>query len=215
VPRSRSAALAPQFDDPLQQREAATLGMWVFLATEILLFGGLFAGLTAYRTMYLPAFEAASHHLELWNGTLNTAVLLTSSLTMALAVRSAQLGAKKPTALLLLGTAGLGAVFLGFKLLEYYHHYQHGLVPGAMFRYEGPYPDQVQLFFVFYYVMTGLHAVHLTIGLGVTLTLAALAWLGRYSRAYHTPVEMGGLYWHLIDVVWVFLYPMLYLIGHR
>lgn len=206
---------ASPFDDPEQRREAATLGLWIFIASEVLLFGGLFAGLMIYRWLYGPAFEAASHRLDLWNGTLNTVLLLTSSLTMALAVRAAQLGRRKPSAYWLLATLALGLAFLGFKGLEYVQHYRHGLVPGPLFRYDGPFPAQAQLFFVFYYLMTGLHALHLTIGLGVTVFLAAQTWCARYSTLYHTPVELGGLYWHLIDIVWIFLYPSLYLIGHR
>ena len=208
-----NAALAEQFDDLAQQHEAASLGMWVFLVTEILFFGGLFAGYTVYRTSYPEAFREASHHLDVLLGSINTVVLITSSLTMALAVYSAQAGRRRALVVYLLLTLVLGAVFLGIKSTEYAHKYEQGLVPGTLFAYSGPHPGQVELFMLFYFVMTGLHALHLIVGLGMLGILAVLAWRGQFSADYYAPVETGGLYWHFIDIVWIFLLPLLYLIG--
>ena len=206
--------------DPFASREkkhqALVFGMWVFLASEIMLFGVLLLGLTVYRALYPQAFELASHRLELWLGGANTLVLLTSSLTMALGVRAAQLDRPKGPALLLLATAGLGAVFLIVKRLEYAHHIAHGLLPGPGFHFEGPVdPSRAQLFFLFYFVLTGRHALHLTIGIAVVTLLATLAWRKAFIPGASIPVELGGLYWHLVDIVWIFLFPMLYLFGHR
>jgi cytochrome c oxidase subunit 3 len=206
-------ALAHQFDDLVQQHEASSLGMWAFLLTEIMFFGGLFAGYTVYRTVYTAGFEAGSQHLDILLGTLNTAVLISSSLTMALAVHAAQVGHRQLLARFLLLTMLLGLVFLSIKGYEYWHKYHESLVPGVRFTYTGPYPGQVQLFLIFYFVMTGLHALHMVIGLGLLAILVGLAWRGWFSPAYYTPVEIIGLYWHFVDIVWIFLYPLLYLLG--
>ena len=206
-------ALAEQFDDLAQQHEAASLGMWVFLVTEILFFGGLFAGYTVYRATYAEAFREASHHLDLLLGSINTAVLITSSLTMAFAVHNAQEGRRRALIVFLLLTMIIGAVFLGIKITEYAHKYEQGLVPGIRFAYSGPHAGQVQLFLIFYFVITSLHALHLTIGIGLLGVLAFMAWRGHFSADYYVPVETSGLYWHFIDIVWIFLFPLLYLIG--
>jgi len=206
-------ALAHQFDDLAQQHEASSLGMWAFLLTEIMFFGGLFAGYTVYRTAYAAGFVAGSQHLDILLGTLNTAVLISSSLTMALSVHAAQVGRRQLLTRCLLLTMLLGLVFLSIKGYEYWHKYHESLVPGVRFTYTGPYPRQVQLFLIFYFVMTGLHALHMVIGLGLLAILAVLAWRGWFSAAYSTPVEIIGLYWHFVDIVWIFLYPLLYLLG--
>ena len=208
-----NGALAGQFDDLTQQHEAANLGMWVFLVTEILFFGGLFAGYTIYRTMYPEAFRAASHHLDLLLGSVNTAVLITSSLTMALAVHSAQAGRRQALMWFLLLTLVLGGVFLGIKGTEYVHKYEEALVPGLRFGYSGPHASQVQLFLIFYFVMTGLHAFHMLVGIGLLGVLTGLAWRGHFSAGHYAPVETSGLYWHFVDIVWIFLFPLLYLVG--
>jgi cytochrome c oxidase subunit III len=208
-----NSALAEQFDDLAQQHEAASLGMWVFLVTEMLFFGGLFAGYTVYRASYPEAFREASHHLDLLLGSINTAVLITSSLTMALAVHSAQEGRRRVLIIYLLFTIALGAVFLGIKGTEYVHKFEERLVPGIDFAHGGTHPGQVELFMLFYFVMTGLHALHLVVGLGLLGVLAVLAWRGQFSADYYAPVETSGLYWHFIDIVWIFLLPLLYLIG--
>ena len=154
----RHRALAHQFDDPAQQHEASSLGMWAFLLTEIMFFGGLFVGYTVYRTAYPAGFIAGSQHLDVLLGTLNTAILISSSLTMALSVHAAQVGHRQLLTRFLLLTMLLGLVFLGIKGYEYWHKYHESLVPGIRFRYDGPYPSQVQLFLVCYFLMTGLHA---------------------------------------------------------
>ncbi len=206
-------ALAHHFDNLAQQSEAATLGMWVFLVTEVLFFGGLFATYMIYRNWYPDAFAAASHELDVTLGTVNTVVLITSSLTMALAVHAAQLGQRKLLMTFLILTMILGAVFLGIKSVEYYHKFVEHHVPGSGFQFEKEYFRHAQLFFSLYFIMTGLHAVHMICGIGVLAFLLAPSWKGRYNSAYHNPLECTGLYWHFVDIVWIFLFPLLYLLG--
>lgn len=209
------AAAAHQFDDLAQQHEADTLGMWVFLLTEVMLFGGLFLGYTVYRLSYPEAFAAASHHLDVWLGSVNTAVLIGSSLTMALAVHSAQTDDRRGLTRFLLLTILLGLVFLGIKGTEYLHKFEENLVPGASFAYPGPRAQHVQLFFSFYFAMTGLHAFHMIVGIGLLAVLVWRARHGRFSADYYAPVELIGLYWHFVDIVWIFLFPLLYLLGRH
>ena len=211
-----AAAVAHQFDDAEQQRAASTLGMWAFLAQEIMFFGGAFSAYVAYRTLYPDAFAHASHHLDVRLGMFNTAVLIASSLTMALAVYAAQTGRRGWTIAAWLGlTMGLGATFLGVKAYEYAHKFHEGLVPGPAFTYAGPEAPQAQLFFSMYFVLTGLHALHMVIGIGLLAWLVREALRGRYGATYHTPIENTGLYWHFVDIVWIFLFPLLYLIGRH
>jgi cytochrome c oxidase subunit 3 len=205
-------ARAHHFDDLEQQRSAATLGMWIFLATEIMLFGGLFTAYAASRWVHPGAWVEGSRHLDVVIGGVNTAVLIVSSLTMAQAVQAAQRGRQRPLALLLGATALLGLVFLGLKAVEYLRHFQEGLWPGRFWGLDGD-PSPTRLFFHFYYLMTGLHALHLTIGVALVAGLIVLARRGRFDQTYATPVETVGLYWHLVDVLWVFLFPLLYLVG--
>lgn len=213
--------LAHHFDDLAQQREAATLGMWAFLATEVLFFGGLIASYAIYRYTYADAFAAGSRRLNLILGAVNTAVLLGSSLAMALAVRAVRLRDRKATVGFLAATIVLAACFLGVKAVEWTTDYEEHLVPGPSFRYEaeaaGPkvVPSQVQLFFVIYFSLTGLHALHMVIGIGIIAVIASQVWRGRAPGGGETRVEMIGLYWHFVDIVWVFLYPLLYLIDVR
>lgn len=197
-----------------EQREAATLGMWIFLGTEILLFGGLFAAYMVYRYIYPATFAEMSHHLNVWLGGVNTVVLLTSSLTMALAVHAIEHGRRRRSVAYLASTAGFGLVFLAIKAFEYYEEYSHGLVPlvGFEFTFEAGESVRAELFMSLYFVMTGLHALHLIIGIGLVSTLGVLCWRGAYSEEYFNPIEIGGLYWHLIDIIWVFLFPLLYLV---
>jgi cytochrome c oxidase subunit III len=204
-----------QFDDVEQQYEAASLGMWAFLLTEIMFFGGLFTGYAVYRAAYPAGFAEGSHHLDIVLGGINTAVLICSSLTMALAVHSAQLGERRTLTHFLLLTMLLGLVFLGIKGVEYAHKFGEHLVPGSGFVAEGPYAPQVQLFFGFYFSMTGMHALHMVIGIGILAVLAWQAGRGYFSPAYFTPVELTGLYWHFVDIVWIFLFPLLYLLGRH
>jgi cytochrome c oxidase subunit 3 len=210
-----SPALAHQFDDLAQQREAASLGMWVFLVTEVLFFGGLFLTYAVYRGWYPEAFGAASRELHLWLGTVNTAVLITSSLTMALAVHAAQTGARRTLVALLLLTMLLGTVFLGIKGYEYYSSFEEHHFPGPAFEFEAEYFLHAQLFFSLYFVMTGLHAIHMIIGLGVMAVMAWMSWRGAITAEYYSPIEVSGLYWHFVDIVWIFLFPLLYLIGRH
>ncbi len=207
------SALAHHFENLEQQREAGTLGMWVFLVTEIMFFGGLFMAYIVYRTWYPAAFAEASHHLDVKLGGVNTVVLIVSSLTMALAVYSIQVGARRSTMIYLALTLALGLVFLGIKFIEYKHKFEDGLIPGAGFKFEGPYYADAQMFFTLYFTMTGLHALHMIIGVGILSVLIALVWRGKFSPEYHAPVELSGLYWHFVDIIWMFLFPLLYLVG--
>jgi cytochrome c oxidase subunit 3 len=208
--------LAHHFDTLEQQAEATTLGMWVFLVTEVLFFGGLFMVYTVYRNWYPDAFAAASHSLDITLGTINTAVLITSSLTMALAVHAAQLGQRKLLMLFLLATMALGAVFLGIKSVEYYQKFVEHHVPGAGFNFEEPqYAVHAQIFFSLYFVMTGLHALHMIIGFGIMTFMLWWAWRGTITAEYYSPIEIAGLYWHFVDIVWIFLFPLLYLLGRH
>jgi cytochrome c oxidase subunit 3 len=207
--------LAHHFRDMRQQNEAAALGMWVFLATEVLFFGGVFTGYTVYRSTYYPVeFAAASRLLSVPLATTNTAVLLCSSLTMALAVYFARGGRKDALRICIGATMALGAAFLCIKFVEYYLDYREHLIPGYDFHPER-WPEDLnvrhgELFMTFYFFMTMLHALHMVIGLGVMTVLLVRA--ARYAGANYGPVEAAGLYWHFVDIVWVFLFPLLYLV---
>jgi cytochrome c oxidase subunit 3 len=212
-----NAHLAHHFDDADQQSDAGRFAMWIFLATEIMFFGAMFLGYTVYRSLYPQAFLEGSSHLQLTAGAVNTAVLLSSSFTIALALRSAQCNQRRATVALLTATMLLGVVFLGIKGYEYAEKFASHHVPGAAFslgetRIRAVDPDHVELFFSFYFAMTGFHAVHMIIGVVVVAVVAMLAWRGRFSADYYTPLETTGLYWHFVDIVWVFLFPLLYLI---
>lgn len=207
--------LAHHFDNLEQQAEATTLGMWVFLVTEVLFFGGLFLVYTVYRTWYPQAFAAASHELVVWAGTLNTAVLITSSLTMALAVNAAQSGERRLLLLFLALTMTLGCVFLGVKAFEYYTEFREHHLPGPGFAFEVEHFRHAQIFFSLYFLMTGLHALHMIIGLGIMSVMLWWSYRGVITREYYSPIEISGLYWHFVDIVWIFLFPLLYLIGRH
>ena len=218
MPEAEAAAANPfrtelghQFETLDQQHHADTLGMWVFLATEILFFGGLLTAYVIYRYMYPQAFALGSEHLDIVAGTVNTIVLIGSSLTMALSVHAAQAGHRRALRLLLVGTMLLGAVFLSIKAYEYHHKWVEHHVPGFGFEWHQPMAPQAQLFYVFYFVLTGMHALHMLIGIGVMSVLLLLA---RRGRLRSFTVEMAGLYWHFVDIVWIFLFPLLYLV-HR
>jgi cytochrome c oxidase subunit 3 len=225
-------ALQHQFDSMSQQKEAAVLGMWAFLLTEILFFGGLFLAYMLYRIWYHDAFVAASTSIVLFWGALNTVVLIGSSLTMALAVRAAQTNNRRWTINWLIATMLLGIVFLGVKVIEYADKFEHHHVPGPNFVWAEPghepaggegghevsaveaarLQQYTQIFFSLYFTMTGLHALHMIIGVGLMCVITWMAWTGKFSSEYYTPVEMSGLYWHFVDIVWIFLFPLLYLI---
>ena len=214
-PAPENAFVGEQFDDVEQQRSAAQLGMWIFIATEVLFFGGLFLSYTVYRFTYGQVFVVTSRKLDVVLGGSNTAVLLISSVVMAFAVRAAKLDQRRTLTWLLIGTALLGCVFMSIKGIEYHKDYVNHLVPGREFQWHGTDPGNAELFFWIYFAMTGLHAIHVTVGIGIMLVLALLAWRGKFSRGNHNTVEIAGLYWHFVDIVWVFLFPLLYLVGHR
>jgi cytochrome c oxidase subunit III len=207
-------ALQHHFDTMQQQKEAGVLGMWLFLLTEILFFGGLFMAYTVYRIWYYDAFVAASLELDLFWGTLNTAVLIGSSLTMALAVRAAQTNNRNLTVAMLIATMVLGSVFLGVKVIEYEHKFAEGLVPGANFVWHGSegIAREAQIYFSLYFTMTGLHALHMIIGIAIMIVITWMAWQRKFDSEYYAPVEMTGLYWHFVDIVWIYLFPLLYLV---
>ncbi len=206
------AALQEQFDEMPQQKEAATLGMWAFLATEVLFFGAMFMSYIAYRHAYPRAFVEASHHTIVLYGTINTAILLTSSLTMAFAVHAAQENNPKRLFRFLAITILFGLAFLAVKGVEYHEDIAEHLWPGPHFR--AGLPPQAQIFWFLYWVMTGVHAIHVTVGIGLLSVMAWMTSRQKFSDVYHNPIEVTGLYWHFVDIIWIYLYPLLYLI-HR
>ncbi len=208
-------SLHHHFADLDQQREAATLGMWVFLVTEVMFFGGMITGYLVYRIAYPAAFQQGSVHMLFMAGTLNTAVLISASLFVALAVHGAREGNRRVLVACLLAAMFLGIVFLGVKGYEYHDHWVEHKVPGPTFQWDGPDIRHAELFFVLYFFLTGFHALHMVIGVIAVGIVALFAYRGRYTPAYHNPVENVALYWHFVDIVWIFLYPMLYLIGHK
>lgn len=205
--------ISHQFVSAEQQKETTRLGMWTFLASEVLFFGALFTGYTVYRIEFHDGFAEASGHLYRWIGIGNTAVLLVSSLTMALAVHAAVAGRRSLTAGLLGMTALLGAVFLAVKGVEYRLDYHDAIVPVLRFdaaKFE--HPGQAAMHLVFYFIMTGLHAVHLLAAVAVAGVCAVRTGAGSLGLGEGTRLEALGLYWHFVDVVWVFLLPLLYFI---
>ena len=230
-------ALQHHFENMEQQREAGTLGMWVFLVTEIMFFGGMFLAYTVYRSLFPASFASASNHLDITLGAVNTGVLIVSSFTMAMAVYFTQNGKPRPQVICLVLTLFLGLTFLGIKGVEYYDKYEDHLIPGSLIpsrpfgpevQQEGqPYDPhklhllrgasvrQVEMFYWIYFAMTGMHALHMIIGAGLIITLIYLSLKGRFDAEYHSPVEVIGLYWHFVDIIWIFLFPLLYLLGRH
>jgi len=241
----RTGELFGQFQTLEQQKETAALGMWIFLVTEVLFFGGMFLTYTINRHFYFTAFGIGSNTLDIKLGGFNTVVLILSSLTMAMAVWSAQTGKKKLVTGFLIATLSLGTVFLGVKVIEYKQKFDHHLIPGHGFdmTYRSSHPTpaddpkeiaaekeevekafasdpdtnaHAQLYFSLYFAMTGLHALHMIVGAGLLVWLIKESFRGRFSPQYNTPVEIVGLYWHFVDIVWIYLFPLLYLIDrHR
>ena len=215
----RSGELYGQFETMDQQRESASLGMWVFLVTEVLFFGGMFMTYTLNRSTYPDVFGEASRSINLTLGAVNTVVLIGSSLTMAMAVWAAQVGKTRLVTFFLIATLILGTVFLGIKGVEYHEKFVEHHVPGLDFNFElGASPAtnaHAQLFFSLYFAMTGLHALHMIIGAGLLLWLIKESLRGRFTASYNTPVENVGLYWHFVEIVWIFLFPLLYLIDRH
>lgn len=221
-----SVPVAHQFDDFEQQTVADTFGMWLFLATEILFFGGLFCGYSLYRNLYFDAFTAGSHLIKVKYGAFYTVLLICSSLTMALGVRAAQLRRKSALTVFLILTWIMGAAFVFIKLrYEWYGDYLEGLAPSLnwapsresmeMINHFHATVPHVMLFFIFYFVMTGLHALHMVVGVGLLTALLIFTRQGKVTGGNYNWVEIVGLYWHFVDIVWIFLFPLLYLIGGR
>ena len=214
--------LLHHFANPEQQRDAASLGMWLFLATELMFFGGMFCAYLVYRRWYFTEFAAASQTLDIWLGTINTIVLICSSLTVALGVRAAQMGKRKLLVVLLILTLIFGLAFLGIKGVEWTKKFEEHHVPGASFdpseiKLNGHRvdPHSAQIFFSLYFAMTGMHALHMIIGVFMFAILTWYAWKGRFNQRYYTPVENCGLYWHFVDIIWIYLFPLLYLIDRK
>ena len=207
--------VAHQFDNAAQQQDAANIGMWAFLVTEVLFFGGMFLGYSVYRYRFPEAFAVSSNHMDIVLGTINTAVLITSSLTVVLSIQAARQDRRNALVRLLGLTIVLGLIFLGIKSTEYYHKYQEHLVPGMNFAYPDDAARHAAIFFSFYFAMTGMHALHMIIGIGIFGFLICGARRGHYTRLYYTPVEIAGLYWHFVDIIWIFLFPLFYLLGRH
>jgi len=233
--------LRHHFADEEQQRNAAALGMWWFLGTEIMFFGGMFCAYLIYRLKYFPEFAAASRSLNLKIGTFNTVVLLCSSLTVAMAVRAAQMGKRKLQVRMLLLTLVFGLAFLGIKTKEWGDKYREHHIPTfdfsakdlmrdnqhlfgldklqndpqALQKRETEIQQHTQIFFALYFALTGMHAIHMIVGVGIFIVITWMAYKGRFTPEYHTPLEIAGLYWHFVDIVWIYLFPLLYLIDRR
>lgn len=214
---AETLALREQFDTAEQQKDASTLAMWIFLITEIMFFGGMFAAYTIYRSTYPTVFAVASSSLDVTIGAINTCVLLLSSFTMVMAVRAGQLGQKKMIIIFLILTLIFGCIFLGVKAYEWDQKYIEHHMPGqAAFHLEGtPLQGPAKIFFSLYFAMTGLHALHMVVGVGILLTLIVQTRKGKFSADYYTPIDISGLYWHFVDVIWIFLFPLLYLIDRH
>lgn len=210
---ARVATVQIQYDSLERQHVTARLGMWVFLSSESLLFAGLLALYAAYRLAYPVEFHAASTHANLVIGTVNTYILLTSSLTMALAIHATRRGRRRETVLLLVATMAMGLTFDVLKAVEYAEHLAEGIAPGGYYAYEGLAAHGAVLYVTLYYLLTGLHALHVTGGLVMLAWLTVRAHRGDFTPGSHIALELGGLYWHLVDLVWIFLWPLLYLIG--
>ena len=204
--------LAHHFPDLKTQEHAARMGMWLFLSTEILLFAVLFTAYAVYRFLFPVGFEEASKLAHVAMGATNTVVLITSSLTVALAIHYARHGENRKVVGLLAVTIGFGAMFMVLKGFEYYHHYLDGQLPGRLYHYAGVQGPGVSMYFTVYFLMTGLHGLHVLIGMSLLAWVAMRAWRDEFGPGYSTPVELSGLYWHLVDLIWIFLFPLLYLV---
>jgi cytochrome c oxidase subunit III len=222
---AHNPALLHHFYSEEQQRDASNLGMWIFLGTEVMFFGGLFCAYLIYRLMYFGDFGAASKSIDAALGGANTAVLICSSLTVVLAIWGAKTARRGLMLSMLVLTMLFGLAFLGVKGYEYYQKFQEHHVPGPSFSFENVpipgHPDQyanprhAEIFFSLYFIMTGLHALHMVVGLGIFTWLLIMAWRGRFTPEYDTPLEIGGLYWHFVDMIWIYLFPLLYLIDRH
>jgi cytochrome c oxidase subunit 3 len=207
--------VAHQFEDAAQAHEAITLGMWAFLITEVMFFGGLFSAYAIYRMQYPHAFDEGSAMLDIKLGGFNTVVLILSSLTMAMAVHASQLGKKFGSLFFMGATWILGAVFLGVKAVEYASKFEHKLIPGPGFAPHGVHSFGLELYYSLYFALTGMHALHMVIGAVILLVLMGMTAKGKIHAGYNSPIEVFGLYWHFVDIVWIFLFPLLYLLGRH
>ena len=205
--------LQHHFTDAEQQFDAGKIGMWLFLVTELLLFGGLFVAYGILQSMHPEAFIEAHHHLDRTLGAVNTIVLLLSSFTMVMAVWAAQTDKRRALIAYLTATLGFSAVFLVIKYVEYAHKFHDGLLPGTFYAFEGGVAANQHIFFSFYFMMTGLHGVHIVAGMAVIGWVLWRSVRGDFSSRYFTPVDLVGLYWHLVDLIWIYLFPLLYLVG--
>jgi cytochrome c oxidase subunit 3 len=210
--RAPSPVAAEHFEDLQQQGAAARLGMWAFLGSEMLLFAGLFALYASYRSMYRADFHQAALHMSVMLGTVNTFVLLTSSLTVALAIWSARTSRPRACIGFLIATLLLAAAFLVLKLTEYGHHFEEGIFPGKYYHFAELPQAGAHLFFTLYFFMTGLHALHVCAGMGILAWVLGHALQHHWTPEHQTGIELGGMYWHLVDLIWIFLWPLLYLV---
>lgn len=220
APLSPQFEVAHHFDSADTQFDAGRLGVWLFLVTEVLLFGGLFCAFAVFRSWHLDAFVQAHHQLDKVMGGTNTVVLICSSLTMALAVRAAQTNNRRLTGTLLLLTLAFAATFMVIKYFEYSHKFHLGLLPGRLFAPDlaanpglAALPPEAGIFFGIYFMMTGIHGIHVLVGMGLIAWILLRNRRGHFSSRYYAPVENVGLYWHLVDLVWIYLFPLLYLVG--
>jgi cytochrome c oxidase subunit 3 len=204
--------LAHHFENIHVQNHAVRLGMWLFLGTEVLLFAGLFLGYTVYRWLYPETFKLASAQLDLSLGAVNTVVLITSSFTVAWAYHAIKQNQVRKCAALLGFTIGCAFIFLVIKYFEYSHKFHVGMLPGMWYSYEGITLPGANLFYAVYFLSTGLHAFHVIVGMTVLAVLMGRVMKGKYSAEHYVPVELGALYWHLVDLIWIFLFPLLYLV---
>ncbi len=210
-PEAHAAHVAHHFPNAEQQAHAARLGMWLFLATEVLLFTVLFAGYSVYRYLYSDVWALASKHIDTGIGTANTFVLVTSSLSVAMGLHFAKEGKGKLATLCLAITLAFGLTFMVLKGVEYTHHFEEGQLPGRWYSYREVRGPGDSMFFTLYFLITGLHGLHVLVGMTVLAVLAVKAWRGRFWAGYYTPMELGALYWHLVDLIWIFIYPLIYL----
>ena len=221
---THNPALLHHFATEEQQKDSSSLGMWIFLGTEVMFFGGLFCAYLIYRGLYYNDFATASRSIDARLGGTNTAVLICSSLTVVLAIWAAQTARRGLMLAMLVLTMLFGVAFLAIKGKEYHDKFVEHHVPGAAFSFNNEIPDHpgeyanpqhAEIFFALYFIMTGLHALHMVIGLGIFAWLLWAAWKGRFTPEYHTPLDIGGLYWHFVDIVWIYLFPLLYLIDRH
>ncbi|MCB0390863.1 MAG: cytochrome c oxidase subunit 3 family protein [Bdellovibrionales bacterium] len=205
--------VAHHFESAEQEFQASKLGIWLFLCTEILMFGGLFVGYVVFHNIYPEMFAEGAKHLDWKLGSLNTVVLLVSSFTMVLSIYYAQTNQSKKTSNMLLITFLCGLIFMVIKAFEYNHKIHMGLLPGELFTYENAQTANLAMYFSFYFLMTGLHGSHVLIGMGLIFWLWLRSRKNEFNKDYYTPLEIVGLFWHLVDVIWIYLFPLLYLVG--